>query len=273
MKSYTLRKGYWIQLWLLKFIYYVLSSKCVSMWMLSDWLSVLCRRGPDPPEVCWAALVEGLHKSRADTCPLPDQRLESQALPPRARLLLWPFFFPPWASRSPPVISEWSGGTHRCLVEGEWSPSSHCEGIWPHLVFLRRCWREDIEQINVLYFEITSTKPNRQWQFLFGTTVAIGLEGKSLFDGTIENSPTLVWRDVPSVHTFILRGRKPKEPPCLHGNDCKFQFLWPITQVPHCPSFQPSSGWPTSLTLSVSPQVRKKCQDRSKMTSHTQDKC
>lgn len=113
------------------------------MW---DILSVLCRRGPGPPEVCLADLMEGLHKSWAGSFPPPGQHLGLLALAPLGPLLLQPFFFPPWASRSPPVTSRWRGGTHRWLGERAGLPSSHREGIPPHQGFPRRSWSKNVKQ-------------------------------------------------------------------------------------------------------------------------------
>lgn len=118
--------------------------------VVSDWLSVLCRRDPGPPEECWAALLEGLHKSWADFCLPPDQGWERVALPPHGPLLQRHSLFPPWAFRSSPAIEGWSGGTWQCLGEGEWSPSLHCEGRSPLQGFPWRCWTDRLGKYSVI---------------------------------------------------------------------------------------------------------------------------
>ena len=126
--------------------------------------SVFCRRGPSPPEVCWAPLREHLHRSWAGFCLPPNPCSEPRARCRRNLLLLHPFSFSPWASRSPPANPGWNGGTHRCLWEGAGWPSSHCEGI-PPLWRLSRLTCQDRDQgmhFKIQYLFISIPKPIRE---------------------------------------------------------------------------------------------------------------
>lgn len=115
--------------------------KIAPLVMCRDWRHKLCRRGLVPPEECWAALEEDLRRLAVNSSPPPDRRAGPWALPPHGPLLVRPFFFPPWASRSPPTTPGWSGGTQRCLGEGAGTPSSHCEALPPRRGFPTRSWK------------------------------------------------------------------------------------------------------------------------------------